>query len=66
MLEVTKVKGVENPADLITKILGLRDIVARLSWINLRAEVNGSELEFEKDWSLMGGRNVAGVGINLD
>ena len=43
-LEVHKVKGEENPADFMTKILSLKEVVARLSWINLRAEVSGGEL----------------------
>ena len=32
---VKKVSGTENPADLMTKILGLSEIEARLSWLNL-------------------------------
>ena len=38
-LEVHKVRGDENPADLMTKILSLKEVVDRLSWMNLRAEV---------------------------
>ena len=37
----------------MTKILSLKEVVARLSWINLRAEVSGDEqeLELERVWS---------------
>ena len=44
-LEVHKVRGDQNPADLMTKILGLKEIVDRLSWMNLRAEVAEEFLE---------------------
>ena len=47
-LEVHKIKGEENPANLMTKILSLKEVVARLSWINLRAEIHGGELEVER------------------
>ena len=36
-LEVHKVR--ENPADLMTKVLSLKEVVDRLGWMNLRAEV---------------------------
>ncbi len=49
-LEVHKVRGEENRADLMTKILSLKEVVARPSWINLRAEINGEELEAEGVW----------------
>ena len=39
-LEVHKVKGDQNPADLMTKILSLSEVVDRLGWMNLRAELN--------------------------
>ena len=39
-LEVHKVKGDQNPADLMTKVLSLGDVVDRLGWMNLRAEVS--------------------------
>ena len=38
-LEVHKVKGDQNPADLMTKVLSLKEVVNRLSWMNLWAEV---------------------------
>jgi hypothetical protein len=37
-VKVSKVKGTENPADLMTKILGIKDIDDRLAAMNLRAE----------------------------
>ena len=37
-VEVTKILGEENPADLMTKILGLQDIVERLAKMNIRLE----------------------------
>ena len=37
-VEVYKVPGTENPADLMTKILGLADIVSRLQSMNIRVE----------------------------
>ena len=38
LLEVHKVPGEENPADLMTKTLGYRDIASRLWRMNLRPE----------------------------
>ena len=35
-LEVSKVLGTENPADLMTKILGIKDIRDRLGRMNIR------------------------------
>ena len=40
-LVIHKVKGAENAADLMTKILSVKEVAARLSWINLEAEVVG-------------------------
>ena len=37
-LEVHKVKGDQNPADLMTKVLSLGEVVDRLGWMNLWAE----------------------------
>ena len=37
-VKVSKVKGTENPADLMIKILGIKDIDERLAAMNLRAE----------------------------
>ena len=34
-MEVSKILGVENPADLMTKILGRADIADRLAGMNL-------------------------------
>ena len=34
-LEVSKIAGDKNPADLMTKILGTSEVAARLSWLNL-------------------------------
>ena len=39
-MEVHKVRGDQNPADLMTKVLGLKEVVDRLSWMNLWAEVS--------------------------
>ena len=39
-LVVHKVKGDQNPADLMTKVLSLGDVVDRLGWINLWAEIS--------------------------
>ena len=38
-MEVHKVKGDQNPADLMTKVLSLKEVVDRLGWMNLRAEI---------------------------
>ena len=37
-LEVSKVHGQDNPADLMTKILNVKDISSRLGWMNLTME----------------------------
>ena len=49
-LEVHKVKGDQNPADLMTKVLSLREVVDRLSWMNLRAEVQEEYSEKGDEW----------------
>ena len=38
-LVVHKVKGDQNPADLMTKVLSLKEVVDRLGWMNLWVEV---------------------------
>ena len=45
LLEVVKVRGDENPADLMTKILSTKDIRIRLSGMNLRADFAKSGLD---------------------
>jgi hypothetical protein len=42
-VEVMKVKGTENPADLMTKYLGLTEIIERLAYLNLRLSVSGQD-----------------------
>ena len=37
-VKVSKVRGTENPADLMTKILGIKDINERLGAMNLVAK----------------------------
>ena len=37
-LEISKVPGEKNPADLMTKVLGVRDIVDRLARMSMRLE----------------------------
>ncbi len=46
-VEVSKVRGEENPADLMTKILNNKDIKARIEGINLRVDYK-KELVEEK------------------
>ncbi len=36
-VEVCKIAGDSNPADLMTKILGVKDIIVRLSGMNMYA-----------------------------
>ena len=36
---MSKVRGDQNPADLMTKVLNIQEVVERLSWMNLVAEV---------------------------
>ena len=36
---VSKVPGTENPADLMTKLLGVQDIKTRLENMNLKVEL---------------------------
>ena len=36
-VKVFKVRGIENPADLMTKVLGIKDIDERLKMMNLIA-----------------------------
>ena len=37
-LELSKIPGRYNPADLLTKTLGKAEIEARLGWMNIRIE----------------------------
>ena len=37
-VEVTKIPGTSNPADLMTKILGVADIAERLQSMNIRMQ----------------------------
>jgi len=37
-VEVSKIRGEENPADLMTKILGIKDVEARLKGMNIRMD----------------------------
>ena len=37
-VEVSKIRGDENPADLMTKILKVKEIKDRLGWMNIRME----------------------------
>ena len=38
-IEVSKIRGDSNPADLMTKVLGIKDIIQRLGGMNIRMEV---------------------------
>jgi hypothetical protein len=38
LVEVSKIPGDQNPADLMTKVLGLKDIQSRLERMNLRMD----------------------------
>ena len=42
-MEVSKVPGDQNPADLMTKILGMKDIDIRLEGMNLRSVRRGMD-----------------------
>ena len=42
-LEVGKIRGDQNPADLMTKVLNVDEVVDRLSWMGLVADV-GKEM----------------------
>ena len=37
-VEISKIPGKENPADLMTKILGMKDIESRLAGMNIKVE----------------------------
>jgi hypothetical protein len=37
-VEISKIPGEENPADLMTKILGMKDIESRLAGMNIKVE----------------------------
>ena len=43
MVVVSKVAGEENPADLMTKILGMADITSRLAHMNIRIVNEGGK-----------------------
>ena len=46
-LEVSKIRGDENPSDLMTKILGIRDIVERLRGMSIEMVLCGSNSDGE-------------------
>ena len=62
-LEVDKVRGDQNRADLMTKVLSLKEVVDRLSWMNLRAEVQEEWSEKMEDWRYRRGRSNGGEGV---
>ena len=41
-VEVAKIPGTSNPADLMTKILRIQDIMSRLKGMNLKGSLRGS------------------------
>ena len=47
-LEVSKIKGDENPSDLMTKILSLKEIILRLEGMSIRMEMSGNRLESDE------------------
>ena len=51
---VSQVAGEENPADLMTKILGMADIISRLAHMNIRI-INGGG-------KVVGGKVLGGIG----
>ena len=51
---VSKVAGEENPADLMTKILGMADITSRLAHMNIRIINDGGKT--------VGGEVLGGMG----
>ena len=42
---VSKVLGTENPADLMTKLLSVKDILSRLEGMSLRADLREVDLQ---------------------
>ena len=48
-LEVGKIRGDQNPADLMTKVLNVDEVVERLSWMGLVADVGKRVVEVEDD-----------------
>ena len=51
-MQVKKIPGEQNPADLMTKVLvlSLKEVVDRLSWMNLREEVQEEYSERGEEW----------------
>ena len=47
-LEVSKIKGDENPSDLMTKILSLKEIIVRLEGMSIKMEMSGNCLESDE------------------
>ena len=68
LLEVNKVPGESNPADLMTKVLKLREIHSRLDGMNIRAEwtepvgTSAQEMNSRKARGKKGKRGELGVG----
>ena len=46
LVEVMKVRGTENPADLMKKYLSITDIKERLAYLNLRLSEAGQKDNF--------------------
>ena len=44
-LEVGKIRGDQNPADLMTKVLNIDEVVDRLGWIGLAVDRGTGEVE---------------------
>ena len=49
---VEKISGVRSPADLMTKVMSIKDVVARLKEMNIEARGNGT-LNHERDLGAM-------------
>ena len=48
-LEVGKIRGDQNPADLMTKVLNVDEVVERLNWMGLVADVGKQAVEVEEE-----------------
>ena len=48
-LEVGKIRGDQNPADLMTKVLNIDEVVDRLGWMGLVAEVKKGKEDTGED-----------------
>ena len=59
-LFVEKIAGDQNPADLMTKILTVKEVVDRLKWVNIDTELS-ENVELKTPMETQGEEHIEGL-----